>query len=164
MTPALIAGMKARRSRSGMTLLEVAVASIVMVIIALGGASYYYFVRWGQIRKSQEQMARNLAEVELERWRETGYTALQGYTTPAVIPYGYVFGTNTQAYPKDVTVDGLTYRITASMLYNTSTSGSNYRWEDTTGGVTYRYRRLVITVGYGSSYTTTTSMEGRIGE
>lgn len=153
-----------RRKRGGMTLLEVAFASFVMALIALGGASYYYYVRWAQFRNMQEQAAMNIAEVEIERWRQSGYGALAGYTTPNSIPYGYDFANNTQTYPKFVLVDGINYRITASMLHNTNTSGANYRWQETTSGVTYRYRRLVIAVSYGQNFGTTTTLEGRIGE
>ncbi|MCC6572654.1 MAG: type II secretion system protein [Planctomycetes bacterium] len=153
-----------RNRRRGFSLLEVGVATFIMVIVALAGASYYYYARWAQFRNMQEQAAMNLAEIEIEKFRQAGYSGMSGYTTPSSLPHGYSFSTVSQTYYYYPVVDGITYRVSASLLYNTSTSGSDYRWETTTSGVTTKYRRVLVKVDYGAGYGTSTTLEGRIGE
>lgn len=158
---------KLRRSRRGMTLMEVAVAAFLMALLSVSGASYFYYSRLAQIRGMQENVATNLAEIHLERFREQGYGALAGFTTPTSLPYGYNYdwtASQRTDFPYIQTVDGIRYRITAGLLYNTSTSGANYRWEVTVGGVTYRYRRVLVQVQWGDNFGTSVVHEASIGE
>lgn len=144
-----------RRSVRGSTLLEVLIAAMMVVMISFGGLAYYSYSRLSEIRMMQEQSAFNLAEIEIERWQAEGYTALTEFTSTDV-PWGYNSAVTPPSgdpsrYPKSIDYAGATFTVTAFQIANTNSTGpKNFRWEETIGGVTWAYRRLVIQVDWGN--------------
>lgn len=156
-----------RPAKRGFTLVEAAIATIVVVIISLAGAAYYASARVGEINEWHEQNALYLAEREVEAWAAAGYNGLNGFELadvhPNYLPYGYSFANPDPAWNdagryKDVTLNGFQYRIRARLLHNsflpTSGPGTDYftelAWNNGTGQVNYRYRQIVVEVQWGN--------------
>lgn len=161
-----------RHSKRGFTLMEAAVATIIVVIVSLAGGAYYSSARVGEINEWHEQNALYLSEREVEAWAAAGYNGCNGFVQadvhPNYLPYGYSFASpdaswNTTGRFKDVTLDGFTYRIRAKLLHNTflptAGPGTDYFTLDSfnngTGIVEYRYRQIVIEVQWGDRSTAT---------
>ncbi len=96
--PPLGSGACVRRNRSasGVTLVEVAVASVVLVVTALGALRYqYYAVTQSQIAQAQIA-ATHTAHLLLEDWKSTGGSADYnptslglGFSPPQGVPAGF---------------------------------------------------------------------------
>ncbi len=162
-----------RRSRRGFTLIEVAVATIVVVITTIVGAAFYAESRIQEIKEWHEQNGLFLAEREVESWQGAGYNALAGWASTDVtsatspssnvfLPYGYAF-----AFPdanwnqalrfKPVALDGFNYRIRAQQLYTHSSPSTNPddfyvqdTWNNGAGNVVSRYRIVRVVVQWGT--------------
>lgn len=168
-----VAGARNARVR-GSTLLEVAVAAVVIGIVALAGTSYYLYARMFEILAIQEQTAFNIAELEIESWQAEGYGACAGFTTTN-LPYGYNFSwavgdPRRVNYPRLVAREGATYRVSVSLISNrqgtapTYSTPIDYRWVETSGGVTWEYRRVAILVEWGSLFSDSLTIETRISQ
>lgn len=139
----------------GSTLVEVLIAALLVVIIAMAGLGYYTFGRLAEFRAMQEQTAYNLAEIEIEAWQAAGYGSLSEFPSTDV-PWGYNSGVTPPAgdpsrYPKVVTRQGIDYTVDAYQIANASNAApvQDFRWEESDGGITWLYRRLVIQVSWG---------------
>lgn len=148
-----------RLGRRGFTLVEVGVATFIVVVVALAGFAYYATARMTEINEWHEQNALFLAEREIESWRAPGYTGAVGYTSTDVgstnfVPYGYRYASPDSSWIaaqryKPVTLDGFNYRVRARILYNANTT-NNYYVETTSGGLTYRYRSIQTVIQWGN--------------
>lgn len=159
-----------RAAKRGFTLVEAAVATIVVVVISLAGAAYYANARIGEINEWHEQNALYLAEREVEAWAAAGYNGLNGFEQqhvhPNFLPYGYNFASPDGAWNqtgryKDVTLNDFPYRIRARLFHNSflPTSGTatdfftEQSWNNGTGTVNYRYRQIAVYVQWGNRST-----------
>jgi prepilin-type N-terminal cleavage/methylation domain-containing protein len=151
-----------RKARSGFTLIEVAIAAIIIVIVTMAAGAYYAESRIQEIRGWQEQNALYLAEREIDLWQAQGYTALTGFNagqvSPNFLPYGYRFGQADPAWNqtggfKQVTLDGVPYRVRAMMLQNASSSTTDYYVQGVIDGIPFRYRPIVVYVQWGNFQT-----------
>jgi Tfp pilus assembly protein PilE len=158
----------------GSTLLEVAVAAVIIGIVSMAGTSYYLYARTFEILAIQEQTAFNIAELEVESWQAEGYGASAGYTTTTP-GWGYNSGwavgePRRVNYPLLVVREGMTYRVSATLLFNlqgsapTFSQSLDFRQQDTSGGVTWQYRRIVTTVEWGALFGNSLSIETRISQ
>lgn len=158
----------------GSTLLEVAIAAVIIGIVAMAGTSYYLYARMFEILAIQEQTAFNISELEVESWQAEGYGAFSAFTSTS-LPFGYNSGwavadPRRVAYPQLVTREGATYRVSATLISNrqgtppTYSTPVDYRWVETSGGVSWEYRRLVILIEWGPSFGNSLSIETRISQ
>ena len=164
-----------RIARRGSTLLEVAIAMIVIAIVSLAGTSYYLYARMFEIHAQQDQVAFNIVELELESWQSEGYGSTGGFTTTSV-PFGYnwtwaVADPRRVTYPRMEVREGMTYRVTADLLWNLRggpgdgyTANVDFRWQDTVAGVSWQYRRIQMTVQWGPAFGSTLVVETRISQ
>ncbi len=165
----------ARRARRGSTLLEVAIATIVIAIVSLAGTSYYLYARLFEIQAQQEQAAFNVVELEIESWQAEGYGSTSGFTT-TTIPYGYnwswaVADPRRITYPRMEVREGTTYRVTATAISNRQggagdgyTAATDFRWREVLGGLAWEYRRIQLTVQWGPSFGYSLVVETRIAQ
>ena len=175
MTPSKSANRMGARFRRGSTLLEVAIAAVIIGIVALAGTSYYLYGRLYEIRAQQEQAAFNITELEIESWNAEGYGSCSGFVTPAV-PYAYNFtwpvgDPRRVNYPRLEVREGMTYRISATSVFNIQggpldgyTSPVDYRWQDTAAGITWQYRRLRFLVEWGPGFGDQLFIETRVAQ
>lgn len=162
---------EARKRRRGFTLVEVGVATIIIVIVAMAGFAYYSSARVQEIKEWHEQNALYLAEREIEAWHNEGYTGFVGFTAADSttssdgsgnwLPYGYSFDTpdpewNATGRYKDVELNGYPYRVRAQNIYNEgvpSSAPTNCYWHETwnngAGDVDYFYRRVRVVIQWG---------------
>ncbi|KAA0217782.1 hypothetical protein EDM80_02820 [bacterium] len=164
-----------RRRILGATLLEVAVAAVIIAIVAMAGTSYYLYARLFEIQAVQEQAGFNIVELEIESWQAEGYGALATFTT-ATIPFGYnsawaVGDPRRVTYPRTEVREGMTYRVTATSLWNRRggpldgyTSNVDFRWLETAGGVSWEYRRIQFLVEWGPGFGKSVTIETRIAQ
>ncbi len=164
-----------RRAQRGSTLLEVAIATIVIAIVSLAGTSYYLYARLFEIQAQQEQAAFNVVELEIESWQAEGYGSVSGFTTTTV-PYGYnwswaVADPRRIAYPRLEVREGTTYQITATSIANRQggagdgyTAATDFRWREVLGGLAWEYRRIQLTVQWGPAFSYSLVVETRIAQ
>jgi prepilin-type N-terminal cleavage/methylation domain-containing protein len=155
-----------RSGRRGFTLIEVAIAIFIVVVVSLAGAAYYANARIGEITEWHEANALYLAEREIESWQAAGYTSTAGFqsgdVSPNWLPYGYRFGAadsqwNQSGRYKPLTIDGFQYRVKAMLLHTNSTgSPANDYFTETTaysstgGAIAIRYRSIQVVTQWGS--------------
>ena len=140
------------RPRQGSSLIEVAIATVIIAIVAISAGSFYSLGRISEIREFQRENAMYVVERDIEAFHAEGYGALANYSTPA-LPYGYnadALPADRVPFPRTVTFDGAGYVVTAQLVFNQSTAGSDYRWQDAGGGLTWNYRRIVVQATWGS--------------
>jgi len=81
-----------RSSGSGVTLVEVMVALLVLAVIAIGAAAFYSTGRVAIQESAQRRTAAHIARRQLELARAAGYTALadgEGTTTADDVEYSW---------------------------------------------------------------------------
>lgn len=161
-----------RNTKRGMTLVELGVATFIVIVVSLAALAYYSNSRLQEMREWNEQNALFLCEREIESWRAAEYNGLAGWTAGDTgptnfLPYGYSFinpdpDWNQAGRYKDVDLDGFPYRVRARLLYNDAVGAAvnDFRvhevWDNGTGDVDYWYRQVVVVVQWGS-FTGTTS-------
>lgn len=150
-----------RSTRKGVTIIEVMVAAFIVATVSLTGAAFYGSARIGEIQEWNEQNSLYIAEKEVEAWQANEYTGLAGFQSaqvdPNFLPYGYEFGSpdaswNVAGRYRDQTINGFTYRIKARLAWthNTGSPANDYFVQQVSGGVTYRYRRLIVHVRWNN--------------
>lgn len=164
-----------RKAERGSTLLEVAIATVVIAIVSLAGTSYYLYARMFEIHAQQDQAAFNIVELEIESWVSEGYGASGGFTTTS-IPFGYNYTWGAADprrvnYPRLETREGMTYRVTATLLWNLRGAAADgysnnidFRWQDTVAGVSWQYRRIQMLVEWGPGFGSNLTVETRISQ
>ena len=173
--PSVASVARSRHAKRGSTLLEVAIATIVIAIVSLAGTSYYLYARLFEIQAQQEQAAFNVVELEIESWQAEGYGSVSGFTTTTV-PYGYnwswaVADPRRITYPRLEVREGTTYSITANLISNRQggagdgyTASTDYRWREVLGGLAWEYRRIQLTVQWGPAFGYSLVVETRIAQ
>lgn len=163
------------RPMRGSTLLEVAIATIIIAIVSLAGTSYYLYARLFEIQAQQQQAAFNVVELEIESWQAEGYGSVSGFTT-AAIPYAYNWtwaaaDPRRVNYPRLETREGMTYQVTAQLLFNRQggagdgyTAATDYRWREVLGALAWEYRRIQLTVQWGPAFSDSLVVETRIAQ
>lgn len=158
--------MYTRHSRRGFTIVEVAIAIIIVTVVSLAGVGYYAAARVGEIQEWHEGNALFVAEREIESWQANGYPALSGFDKSVVgdgnwLPYGYRFqlpdpGWNTTGAYKDITLEGFTYRVRARSVVNEGNpDGTDYWWVDPTDPIGAQFRRIQVYVTWGGNLNAT---------
>ena len=74
----------ARRPRAGATLVEVMIACVILLVMAVGGAAYLYQSGAILVTQRNKRVALETGNTRLEEIRATGYTALT-----ALVPTDY---------------------------------------------------------------------------
>lgn len=162
-----------RSTRKGMTLVELGVATFIVIVVSMAALAYYSNARLQEMREWNEQNALFLTEREIESWRAAGYNGLAGWTSGDAgagnyLPFGYAFispdpAWNQGARYKPVVLDGYEYRVRARLLYNDPVGAAvnDFRvhevWDNGTGNVDYWYRQVVVVVQWGG-FTGATSL------
>ena len=93
---------KGRSKRSGLTLLELIIASAILGFVSVGALGYQYHATRMAMRARAEITAARTARLVLDNWKRTGGDAL---FNPADLQMGFVRNPNTNTYT--ITVDNL---------------------------------------------------------
>lgn len=114
----------ARASERGFTLIETAIALVVMLIVGLGAASLFFFAASNNIGANDREMAMAVAQKRME-WLRNMPLNETTRTTAYSYPNGGLQATSAQGVSETTTSGGRPYQVTTTITdLDTDTDGT----------------------------------------
>jgi type II secretory pathway pseudopilin PulG len=135
-----------RRSQTGSTLVEVMIACLILMIVAVAGAAYMYQSRATLAFQRNKRIALETGNARLEEIRATTYTNLQSLlTTDYNLHYLKKAGATWQVSNADpgetASINGLSLPLTTTVQYKDVDGGAN----------SYDYLLVTVSIAYRQS-------------
>jgi len=133
-----------RRSRLGCTLVEVMVACVILMIIAVAGAAYLYQSEATLAYQSQKRTALEAGGARLEEIRATSYTNLQSlltfdYNVHYLEKAGSTWLVSNGDPGETANINGISLPITTTVQYgNVAGGGGSYDYLIVAVNIAYR--------------------------
>lgn len=118
------------RRRRGATLVEVMIASVILLVMALGSTAFMYHGRAEIGIQRNRRVAVDVSNSRLEELRASNYDAVKplanGYTTYYLEPSGSTWARTTTDPGETVTINGQSYDIVTTVRYIDVDSGTSF--------------------------------------